>query len=97
MIEKNNSTWFSHDACVGVLCKNTLLVLVEELLDLGCRVRGEVVDDAMQFETLGRVGDEVVEELDEVVRAGAVGHPAGDVAFVDVEARRTTRRCRAVV
>ena len=48
-------------------------------------VGGEVVDDAVQFQSGRGGGDEVAQERDEVVRAGRVGDPPGDVAVVDVE------------
>ena len=45
----------------------------------------EVVDDAVQVQPGGGLGDEIGEERDEVLRAGRVGHPPGDVAVVHVE------------
>ena len=48
---------------------------VEELLDFGCEVGREVVDDAVQFQTGRRLRVEVGEELDEVVGPGVVGDP----------------------
>ena len=47
-----------------------LRMLVEEPLDQLGAVCLEVVDDAMQVQTRRRLGDEVTEELDEVLRAG---------------------------
>ena len=58
---------------------------VEELLDVGGPMRGEVVDDAMQLERSWGLGDEIGEELDEVRGAGRVGDPSGDGAFMDVQ------------
>ena len=60
-------------------------VVVEERLDLGGEVGGEVVDDAVQLQADGGLVVEVAQEVDEVLGAGGVGDPSGDVALMHVE------------
>ncbi|MDP9418652.1 MAG: hypothetical protein M3P53_00550 [Actinomycetota bacterium] len=74
--EKNSSTWFSHDAWVGVKCRWTCVVL-QDLADLVGDVCREVVDDAVQVEPRGGLGSKSARkstELSDLVEL--LTHPA---------------------
>src|SRR5215204_2090431 len=85
MIENHSSTWLSHEACVGVRCRNTC----------GCSSRNASTAGVPWAERLstmqcscipaGGLVDQVGEEGDEVLGASGVGDPPGDAAIVHVE------------
>ena len=85
-IEKNSSTWLSQLAWVGVKCRCTRGLYSNSSATWSVWWAREVVDYAVQVHTFGSLVHQVPQEGDEIVRAGRVGHPAGDVALVHVQA-----------
>src|SRR5919106_2566414 len=86
-MEKNSSTLVEPGRVGRGVVQEDVGPVFEERLNFGGEMRREVVDDAVQLHPVGGLGVEVGEELHEVVGAGRVGDPGGDVAFVHVETR----------
>ncbi len=96
-MEKNSSTWFSQEACVGGVVQEDPGMVVEERLDLRGEVGRKVVDDAVQLHAGGGLVIEVGQEGDEVLGASRVRDPGGDVALVPVEPGEEHRGAVAAV
>src|ERR1039458_5922826 len=94
-IEKNNSTWFSQLAWVGVWWMCTLGLASKNSTTLSVLWAERL--SAMEGEALRGELHQVTQELDEVVAPGRVSHPSGDVALVHVEGGEEHGRAVALV